>query len=135
MLVTISFHRHPVVARSQYLFGHRVPTRMSAKRTFVYFMHQQIVFTLVHASEQHHVKVSFIQNVSIQEEITSQSSQRFLVFIRCPGWVLLALEETLDIMEPWFVIDNFFSGEHMSRSLKTPDADQRYFISTIYLVH
>jgi len=47
----------------------------------------------------------------------------------------LALEETPDIMEPRLVFDNFFDDEHMSRSLKAPDADQRYFISTIYLVH
>jgi len=65
VLVTISFHCHPVVACSQYLFGHRVPAGMSAKGTFVYFMHQQICFVFVHAYEQYRVKVSFVQNISV----------------------------------------------------------------------
>jgi len=69
MLVTISFHCYPVIACSQNLLSHCMPTRMSPEGAFVYFMHQQVSLVFVYTSDQNHVKVSFVQNVPVQEEV------------------------------------------------------------------
>src|SRR4051812_16784480 len=134
-LVAIRFHCQPIVTCSKHLFSHRMSIGMSTKRTFMNFMHQHVCFVSIHASEQDHVIIPFIQNISIDEETASQSPQSFLVFIRCPKWVLLSLEEVLNIEIPRLFICCFLNYKYMSKSIKTPDCNLRLLIMGINLVH
>jgi len=135
MLVTVSFHRHLIITSPQHLPGHCVPLSVSSKGAFVDLVHQQICFSFIHASEQNHVEVSLIQHITIQEKIARQSSQSLLVFIGSSGWILLILQETLDIMEPRLVVSNFFGREYIHMSFKTSDFDQWHIILAVHFVH
>src|SRR3954467_385375 len=50
--ITITFNRHPIISCSQDLFGHRMSTGMSSKRSFMNFPRDQFCFVSIHASEQ-----------------------------------------------------------------------------------
>src|SRR4030065_331432 len=112
-----------------------MPTGMSSKRTFMYLAHQQPCFCLVHTSEQDCIKISFVKYVLIEEELTSQSSESFLVSVRCTRWILLILKELLDIIKPWLVVSDRLGSKHISGPLKAPNTDLGYFIAKLHLIH
>src|SRR4030042_6772623 len=105
-----------------------MPTGMSSERTFMYFAHQQLCFVFVHTSEQDCIKISFVKYVLIEEELTSQSSESFLVSVRCTRWIFLILKELLDVIKPWLVISDCLGSKHISGPLKAPNTDLGYFI-------
>lgn len=67
--VAVSFHYQSVIACSQDIFSHRVPTRMGPKGAFMDFLFDHVFVMSIHASGQDRVIFSFVEYITTQEEL------------------------------------------------------------------
>jgi len=96
---------------------------MGSKSAIVHIMHQLLCFAFINTPQQYHIVVPFVQNISVQQELTSQSSQGLLVFVGSTRRVFTVLQKLLNIMIPGSVVNyiriclnnHVADGKHMRR--------------------
>ena len=73
MGAAITFHGEPVITCSKDLPGHSMPIGVRSKRTLVDFLDHVVYLLGIHASQEGHVVVSFVQDGTTHKETSSQS--------------------------------------------------------------
>lgn len=75
----IRLHSQPIIPYSEIFLSHGVPIGVSSKGSFVNFFDKHVCSVSIQASELDYIVVSFVEHITIEEELGCQSSECFLI--------------------------------------------------------